>query len=90
MKTEFFDRAYEQEEMKFYKKFAMADPKRVVSKAIRDARKNKAVSVYGFTMKTTRIICKSFFPENGLPKSWVRRIKNERIKHNSKRGRTKT
>ena len=67
----------------------MADPKRVVSKAIRDARKNKAVSVYGFTMKTTRIICK-ILPGNGLPKSWVRRIKNERIKHNSKRGRTKT
>ena len=30
----------------------MAEEKR----AIRDARKNKAVSVYGFTMKTTRII----------------------------------
>ena len=45
VKTEFFDRAYEQEEMKFYKKFVMADPKKVVRKAIRDARKNKAVSV---------------------------------------------
>ena len=68
VKTEFFDRAYEQEEMKFYKKFAMADPKRVVSKAIRDARKNKAVSVYGFTMKTTRIICKI------LPGKWIAKI----------------
>ena len=37
VKTEFFDRAYEQEEMKFYKKFVMADPKKVVRKAIRDA-----------------------------------------------------
>ena len=68
VKTEFFDRAYEQEEMKFYKKLAMADPKRVVSKAIRDARKNKAVSVYGFTMKTTRIICKI------LPGKWIAKI----------------
>ena len=68
VKTEFFDRAYEQKEMKFYKKFAMADPKRVVSKAIRDARKNKAVSVYGFTMKTTRIICKI------LPGKWIAKI----------------
>ena len=75
--------------MKFYKKFAMADPKRVVSKAIRDARKNKAVSVYGFTMKKQGSSVRSY-PENGLPKSWVRRIKNERIKHNSKRGRAKT
>ena len=27
--TEFFDRAYEQEEMKFYKRFVMANPKKV-------------------------------------------------------------
>ena len=68
VKTEFFDRAYEQEEMKFYKRFVMADPKKVVSKAIRDARKNKAVSVYGITMKVTRIICKI------LPGKWIAKI----------------
>ena len=68
VKTEFFDRAYEQEEMKFYKKFVMADPKKVVRKAIRDARKNKAVSVYGMTMKVTRIICKLF------PGRWIAKI----------------
>lgn len=68
VKTEFFDRAYEQEEMKFYKKFVMADPKKVVRKAIRDARKNKAVSVYGMTMKVTRIICKL------LPGRWIAKI----------------
>ena len=67
VKTEFFDRAYEQEEMKFYKKFVMADPKKVVRKAIRDARKNKAVSVYGMTMKVTRIICK-LLPGRGIAK----------------------
>ena len=63
-----FDRAYEQEEMKFYKKFVMADPKKVVRKAIRDARKNKAVSVYGMTMKVTRVICKL------LPGRWIAKI----------------
>lgn len=63
-----FDRAYEQEEMKFYKKFVMADPKKVVRKAIRDARKNKAVSVYGMTMKVTRVICKI------LPGRWIAKI----------------
>lgn len=68
VKTEFFDRAYEQEEMKSYKKFVMADPKKVVRKAIRDARKNKAVSVYGMTMKVTRIICKL------LPGRWIAKI----------------
>ena len=64
VKTEFFDRAYEQEEVKFYKKFVMA----VVRKAIRDARKNKAVSVYGMTMKVTRVICKL------LPGRWIAKI----------------
>lgn len=68
VKTEFFDRAYEQEEMKFYKKFVMADPKKVVRKAIRDARKNKAVSVYGMTMKVTMVICKL------LPGRWIAKI----------------
>ena len=68
VKTEFFDRAYEQEEVKFYKKFVMAAPKKVVRKAIRDARKNKAVSVYGMTMKVTRVICKL------LPGRWIAKI----------------
>lgn len=68
VKTEFFDRAYEREEMKFYKKFVMADPKKVVRKAIRDARRNKAVSVYGMTMKITRVICKL------LPGKWIAKI----------------
>ena len=68
VKTEFFDRAYEQEEMKFYKKFVMADPKKVVRKAIRDARKNKAVSVYGMMMKVTRVVCKLF------PGRWIAKI----------------
>lgn len=54
--------------MKFYKKFVMADSKKVVRKAIRDARKNKAVSVYGMTMKVTRVICKL------LPGRWIAKI----------------
>lgn len=68
VKTEFFDRVYEQEEMKFYKRFVMANPKKVVRKAIRDARRNKAVSVYGVTMKITRMICKL------LPGKWIAKI----------------
>lgn len=68
VKTEFFDRAYEQHKMKFYKKLVMAAPKKVVAKAIRDARKNKAVSVYGLTMKVTRLICKI------LPGRWIAKI----------------
>ena len=46
----------------------MADTKKVVRKAIRDARKNKAVSVYGMTMKVTRVICKI------LPGRWIAKI----------------
>ena len=68
VKTEFFDRAYQQEEMKFYKKFVMADPKKVVRKAIHDARRNKAVSVYGCSMKITRIFCKI------IPAKWIAKI----------------
>ena len=46
----------------------MANPKKVVRKAIRDARRNKAVSVYGVTMKITRMICKL------LPGKWIAKI----------------
>ena len=46
----------------------MADPKKVVRKAICDARKNKAVSVYGMPMKVIRVICKL------LPGRWIAKI----------------
>lgn len=55
VKTEFFDTAYKHEEMKFYKKFVMADPKKVVCKALKDGKSKKAVSVYGIAMKLVRI-----------------------------------
>lgn len=58
VKTEFFETAYKYEEMKFYKKFVMADPKKVVKKALQDGKKNKAVSIYGVAMKFLRILCK--------------------------------
>lgn len=58
VKTEFFDTAYKYEEMKFYKKLAMADPKKVAAKALKDGRKNKAVSVYGITMQIVRFFCR--------------------------------
>ena len=40
----------------------MADCDHVVSCAVKDAKKGKAVSVYGMTMKLTRWICR-IFPE---------------------------
>lgn len=68
VKTAFFDRAYEHEEMKFYKKLVMADPKKVVEKALRDGRNNQGVSVYGWMMKGMRILCKF------LPSKWIVKI----------------
>lgn len=62
VKTEFFETSYQHQEMKFYKKFVMADTKKVVKKALEDGKRNKAVSVYGFTMKVMRILC-AILPE---------------------------
>ncbi|MDO4438357.1 MAG: SDR family NAD(P)-dependent oxidoreductase [Eubacteriales bacterium] len=51
VKTEFFDIAEEKSQAKLYKKMLMANPKRVVKKAIRDAFTGKDISVYGLSMK---------------------------------------
>lgn len=66
--TEFFDTAYKNQEMKFYKKLAMASPQKVVAKALRDGKRNKAVSVYGILMKLTRGACKI------LPAGWIAKM----------------
>ncbi len=58
VKTEFFDIAETTGEMALYKRLVMANPKRVVSKAIRDSVAGKEISVYGLTMKAFRILCK--------------------------------
>lgn len=56
--TEFFDKAERYHTVKLYKKLFMSKKKRVVAKALDDAQKGKAVSVYGFSMKAFRIISK--------------------------------
>lgn len=65
VKTEFFDIAETTGEIPVYKKLVMADPKKVVRKAIRDSCMGKSVSVYGMTMKAFYILCKA------VPHPWI-------------------
>ena len=58
VKTEFFDVAEEYKKSAFYKKLFMAKPERVVSKAVRDAYTDRAVSIYGIQMKVAYILTK--------------------------------
>lgn len=51
VKTEFFDIAQSTGEIPIYKLLVMANPRRVVAKAIRDSIAKKPVSVYGLSMK---------------------------------------
>lgn len=59
VKTEFFDIAETTGVIPVYKKLVMANPKRVVSKAIRDSVACRQVSVYGLTMKAFMVLCKA-------------------------------
>ena len=56
--TEFFERAGSLEVIPFYKKLVMAQPRRVVAKALRDSARGRSVSVYGIAMKGTWVLCK--------------------------------
>lgn len=58
VKTEFFDIAESTGEMPLYKQLVMANPRRVVAKAIRDSVAGRDISVYGLTMKAFRLLCK--------------------------------
>ncbi len=58
VKTEFLDIARQGQEIPGYKKLVMADPKKVVKKAIRDSMAGRPVSVYGITMKLFMIAAK--------------------------------
>jgi len=58
VKTEFFDIAEEKNSIALYKRLVMANPVKVVRKAMRDMRKGKMVSVYGITMNLFRLLCK--------------------------------
>lgn len=58
VKTEFFNIAETSGRIPLYKRFAMADPKRVTAKAYRDSMMGKQLSVYGGLMKCFLILCK--------------------------------
>lgn len=58
VKTEFFDIAETTGEIPIYKRLVMADPHKVVKRAMRDCMAGKSVSVYGILMKAFFFICK--------------------------------
>lgn len=58
VKTEFFDIAEEKSQIALYKKLVMANPVKVVEKAMRDAKYGKTISVYGLLMQAFEILCK--------------------------------
>lgn len=58
VKTEFFDVAERDTQVKLYKKLVMAKPDKVVELALRDGFHGKDVSVYGGTMKALSVLCK--------------------------------
>lgn len=59
VKTEFFDIAETTGKIPLYKRVVMADPKKVVRLALRDSMMGRPVSVYGITMKSLRLLCKT-------------------------------
>lgn len=56
--TEFFDIAETTDQIPLYKRLVMANPRRVVKKAIKDSCMGRPVSVYGLTMNGFRVLCK--------------------------------
>lgn len=58
VKTEFFDIAEENNQIALYKKLVMANPVKVVEKAMRDAMAGKTTSVYGLPMQAFEVLCK--------------------------------
>lgn len=65
VKTEFFDIAETNAVIPFYKKLVMANPRKVVQKAIRDSMAGKKVSVYGVVMKAFWLLAKI------VPHGWL-------------------
>ncbi len=58
VKTEFFDIAEENSQIALYKRLVMANPVKVVEKALADAKAGKVKSVYGILMQAFEILCK--------------------------------
>ncbi len=68
VKTEFFDLAEQTGKVALYKRLVMANPRKVVSKAVRECMMGKEVSVYGIWMQAFWILAKI------LPHTWLLRI----------------
>lgn len=71
VRTEFFDIAETTGHMPAYKQLAMADPKKVVKKAIRDSMMGRTVSVYGLLMKLFFLLCR-LVPHSLILSAWER------------------
>lgn len=56
--TEFIKIANKQGAMSPYKRLVMAEPKKVVAKAVRDSKRGKSTSVYGLHMKVSAVLAK--------------------------------
>lgn len=69
VKTEFFDIAETTGQIPLYKRLTMADPVKVVRKAIRDSAAGKTVSVYGLLMKLFYLAAK-VLPHSLILKGW--------------------
>lgn len=54
--TDFFKISDEGGKIPAYKRFFMAQPANVVKKALKDAKKKKALSIYGFSIKMLKLI----------------------------------
>lgn len=63
--TEFFQTDGMRGPIPAYKRMTMANPRRVVKKALRDSMMGKTVSVYGLFMNLFRAVCKV------LPHGWI-------------------
>ena len=68
-KTAFFDRAVATEEPVVKKYIAMYDPKDIVKRAYRDAKKSKDVSKYGFKARAQAMLVK-ILPHSLVMKIW--------------------
>lgn len=71
VKTEFFDIAETTGKIPLYKRLTMADPVKVVKKALRDSMMGKTISVYGVLMNAFFLLCKV------VPHSIILRIMNK-------------
>ena len=65
VKTEFFDIAETTGSIPLYKRLVMADPVKVVDRAIRDSLMGKSLSIYGPLMQAFALLAKA------IPHSWI-------------------